>query len=71
MEITPEIKEQVLATAKVLSIPMRIKFRGVTTREVVIFEGPYGWAEWSPFPEYPDEEAKKLFFDRQLKNPSD
>ncbi len=57
MEITPEIKEQVLATAKVLSIPMRIKFRGVTTREVVIFEGPYGWAEWSPFPEYPDEEA--------------
>ena len=57
MEITPEIKEQVLATAKVLSIPMRIKFRGVTTREVLIFEGPYGWAEWSPFPEYPDEEA--------------
>jgi O-succinylbenzoate synthase len=48
VEITPEIKEQVLATAKVLSIPMRIKFRGVTTREVVIFEGPYGWAEWSP-----------------------
>ena len=36
---------------------MRIKFRGVTTREVLIFEGPYGWAEWSPFPEYPDEEA--------------
>ena len=57
MEITPEIKEQVLATAKVLSVPMRIKFRGVSTREVVIFEGPYGWAEWSPFPEYPDEEA--------------
>ena len=57
MEITPEIKDQILATAKVLSIPMRIKFRGVTTREVLIFEGPYGWAEWSPFPEYPDEEA--------------
>lgn len=57
MEITPEIKEQVLASARVLSIPMRIKFRGVTTREVLIFEGPYGWAEWSPFPEYPDEEA--------------
>jgi len=57
VEITPEIKEEILATAKVLSIPMRIKFRGVNTREVVIFEGPYGWAEWSPFPEYPDEEA--------------
>lgn len=36
---------------------MRIKFRGVTTREVVLFEGTNGWAEWSPFPEYPDEEA--------------
>ena len=57
MEITPEIKEQILSTARVLSIPMRVKFRGVTTREVVLFEGPYGWAEWSPFPEYPDEEA--------------
>ena len=57
MEITPEIKEQVLATARVLSIPMRVKFRGVTNREVLLFEGPYGWAEWSPFPEYEDEEA--------------
>ena len=57
MEITPEIKEQILSTARVLSIPMRVKFRGVTTREGVLFEGPYGWAEWSPFPEYPDEEA--------------
>jgi len=57
VEITPEIKEQILSTARVLSIPMRVKFRGVTTREVVLFEGPYGWAEWSPFPEYPDEEA--------------
>ena len=57
MEITPEIKEQILATAKVLSIPMRTKFRGLTTREVLLFEGPNGWAEWSPFTEYEDEEA--------------
>ncbi|MEY4655106.1 MAG: hypothetical protein RL523_505 [Actinomycetota bacterium] len=57
MEITQEIKDQILRSARVLSIPMRIKFRGVTTREVVLFEGPNGWAEWSPFPEYPDEEA--------------
>ena len=57
MEITPEIKDQILATARVLSIPMRVKFRGVTNREVLLFEGPYGWAEWSPFPEYQDEEA--------------
>ena len=57
MEITPEIREQILATAKVLSIPMRTKFRGLTTREVLLFEGPNGWAEWSPFTEYEDEEA--------------
>ena len=57
MEITPEIKEQILDTAKVLAIPMRTKFRGLTTREVLLFEGPNGWAEWSPFTEYEDEEA--------------
>jgi O-succinylbenzoate synthase len=57
VEITPEIKEQILSTARVLSIPMRVKFRGITTREVLLFEGPKGWAEWSPFTEYEDEEA--------------
>jgi O-succinylbenzoate synthase len=57
VEITQEIKDQILRSARVLAIPMRIKFRGVTTREVVLFEGTNGWAEWSPFPEYPDEEA--------------
>jgi len=57
VEITPEIREQILGTAKVLAIPMRTKFRGLTTREVLLFEGPNGWAEWSPFTEYEDEEA--------------
>jgi len=57
VEITQEIKDQILGTAKVLSIPMRTKFRGLTTREVLRFEGPNGWAEWSPFTEYEDEEA--------------
>ena len=57
MEITNEMRQQILETARVLSIPMRIKFRGITTREVLLFEGPNGWAEWSPFTEYEDEEA--------------
>ncbi len=51
------MRQQILETARVLSIPMRIKFRGLTTREVLLFEGPNGWAEWSPFTEYEDEEA--------------
>ena len=36
---------------------MRVKFRGVQHREVVLFEGSHGWTEWSPFLEYEDEEA--------------
>jgi O-succinylbenzoate synthase len=46
-----------LASARVVSLPLRTKFRGVVDREVLLFEGPNGWAEWSPFLEYPDEEA--------------
>jgi O-succinylbenzoate synthase len=36
---------------------MRVRFRGVTHREVVLFEGSHGWTEWSPFLEYDDQEA--------------
>lgn len=48
---------ELLASARVLSVPMRVKFRGVSHREVLLFEGSHGWAEWSPFLEYEDEEA--------------
>jgi len=44
-------------SARVVSLPMRTAFRGITTREALLFEGPVGWAEWSPFAEYPDAEA--------------
>ena len=46
-----------LATAKVVSLPLRTRFRGVDHREALLFEGPQGWAEWSPFLEYADAEA--------------
>lgn len=36
---------------------MRTKFRGLIEREVMLFEGPNGWTEWSPFLEYEPEEA--------------
>ncbi len=39
-----------------VSIPMRTKFRGLTHREAVIFKGER-WSEFSPFPEYSDQEA--------------
>ncbi len=46
-----------LATARVVSLPMKVRFRGVTEREVLLLEGPAGWAEFSPFLEYDDAEA--------------
>lgn len=42
---------------RVVSIPMRTRFRGITVREAVLIEGAAGWGEWSPFLEYDDEVA--------------
>jgi len=47
----------ILSTAQVVSIPLRQRFRGIDTREAMLFEGPEGWTEFSPFVEYGDEEA--------------
>lgn len=49
--------EEILATAQVVALPMRERFRGITTREVMVFRGPAGWGEFGPFPEYDDAEA--------------
>ena len=37
---------------RVYSLPMRTRFRGITTREGVLLRGDAGWGEWSPFLEY-------------------
>lgn len=34
---------------------MIMRFRRVTWREAVLIEGPAGWGEFSPFPDYPPE----------------
>ena len=47
----------VLATARVVSLPLAARFRGIRVREAVVFEGPEGWTEFSPFAEYTDAEA--------------
>lgn len=46
-----------LDSARVVALPMHTRFRGVDVREAVLFEGPQGWAEFSPFVEYGDDEA--------------
>lgn len=49
--------DDLLANAHVVAIPTRTRFRGITTREAVIFTGPHGASEFSPFTEYDDAES--------------
>jgi len=46
-----------LATARVVDLPLVAPFRGLTSREAVLIEGPAGWCEFAPFVEYDDAEA--------------
>ena len=54
--MNPRLSDLVSA-ARVVSIPLRTKFRGITERELLVFEGPNGFTEWAAFTEYSDEEA--------------
>lgn len=49
--------DQLLSTMQVVALPTKTNFRGVSTREVALFRGEYGWGEFSPFLEYGDLEA--------------
>lgn len=51
--------EELIANARVVRLPMRVKFRGVTEREALLIEGPKGWGEFSAFLEYGPEEASR------------
>ena len=51
--------DTVLAGLRVVAIPMRVRFRGVTVREAALVEGPAGWGEFSPFLEYAPAEASR------------
>ncbi|MDT5257463.1 MAG: o-succinylbenzoate synthase [Mycobacterium sp.] len=41
----------------VVALPMRVRFRGITTRELALIEGPAGWGEFGAFVEYGPREA--------------
>jgi len=51
--------DELLASAHVVSLPMRVKFRGIMEREALLLHGPAGWGEFCPFPEYDDAEASR------------
>ena len=59
LPLNPGGFDELLAAARVVSLPMRVKFRGITTREALLLHGPAGWAEFSPFPEYGDAESSR------------
>lgn len=49
--------DEILERAHVVALPMAVKFRGVTTREALLIDGPAGWGEFSPFTEYGAQES--------------
>lgn len=53
----PPALDDLLARLHVVALPLRVRFRGITVREVALFDGPSGWGEFSAFLEYPPEEA--------------
>jgi O-succinylbenzoate synthase len=54
--VLPALRE-LTQTARVVALPLVTRFRGLDVREAVLFEGPEGWTEFSPFAEYDDDEA--------------
>lgn len=49
--------EDLSSTARVVSLPLVTRFRGIDHREALLVEGPAGWSEFSPFVEYDDAES--------------
>ncbi len=54
--MTPTVHD-LLDRLHVVALPMRVRFRGITTREVALIEGPAGWGEFGAFLEYGPPEA--------------
>lgn len=49
--------DDLLDRLHVIALPMRVRFRGITVREVALIDGPSGWGEFGAFLEYPPPEA--------------
>ncbi len=50
--------DDLLKTLRVIALPTRTNFRGVSVREIALMQGPQGWGEFSPFLEYDDNECR-------------
>ncbi len=49
--------DDILDRSHVVALPMRVRFRGITVREVALIDGPAGWGEFGAFLEYDHVEA--------------
>ena len=49
--------QSLLESLRVVALPTKTNFRGISLREVALFKGEYGWGEFSPFLEYGYEEC--------------
>ncbi|WP_018157040.1 o-succinylbenzoate synthase [Demetria terragena] len=55
---TPPLAD-LLSTLRVVRLPLRTRFRGVTEREIAYISGPVGVGEFAPFLEYEPVEASR------------
>ena len=53
------IINELISSMRVIALPMKTEFRGIKVREVALFKGNQGWAEFSPFLEYDDKESAR------------
>ena len=49
--------DELIDSLRVITLPTKTNFRGIDHREVALFKGRQGWAEFSPFLEYDDQES--------------
>ncbi len=53
----PPALDEILDRLHVVALPMRVRFRGITVRELALIDGPAGWGEFGAFAEYQPAEA--------------
>ncbi|HEY6794556.1 MAG TPA: o-succinylbenzoate synthase [Kineosporiaceae bacterium] len=54
-EIRDFARQVDIDAARLYSIPMTARFRGIAVREGLLLRGPAGWGEFCPFADYDDE----------------
>ncbi len=57
MRVVSPPLDDLLDRLHVVSLPMRVRFRGIMVREIALLDGPAGWGEFGAFLEYQPPEA--------------